>query len=458
MSDFQKARLRALELQKQKDVALLKEREAKAQREKQLAQEAEEKRRRVEALQKEARRLELINAHEALKAKQSRPWGTPTPASVPVMTKQDDYDPFAEDIFIPSKSAAAFKASIHSKPKSSTTKTPSRLKSESGPQPRTKSSKASKEQFDELSLSRKERAARAFLIKAKRSTGDSIRALVDGMDSSGNSIHKPIPTTSSSRPKPLPTTTKKTEIDGLQKLCPDREIRDRRTVDEIHRDIKARKTGSSSSITVDTSRERTESRSASPVKTKSKIIIPSTSKSNLSPTISKNTSSLGNLNRQSQNDGEMKKASSRSISPPKTKLRIPIPTSARPLSPDLKPVKRQRSSATDSETSESDSEDEEEDYGKRRRISNHSQKGVQLPSRDVISSEIQAIFRRPGRTPKPVYEDEDSGSDMEAGFEDLEREERRAARIARLEDEQEERKEKERREAKLRAKRERQRV
>ncbi|EIW70675.1 hypothetical protein TREMEDRAFT_68167 [Tremella mesenterica DSM 1558] len=418
MSDFQKARLRALELQKQKDVALLKEREAKAQREKQLAQEAEEKRRRVEALQKEARRLELINAHEALKAKQSRPWGTPTPVSAPVMTKQDDYDPFAEDVFIPSKSAAAFKASIHSKPKSSTTKLPSRLKSESGPQPRTKSSKASKEQFDELSLSRKERAARAFLIKAKRSTGDSIRALVDGMDSSGNSIHKPIPTTSSSRPKPLPTTTKKTEIDGLQKLCADREIRDRRTVDEIHRDIKARKTGSSSGATMETSRSRTESRSVSP----------------------------------------MKKASSRSISPPKTKLRIPIPTSARPLSPDLKPIKRQRSSAADSETSESDSEDEEEDSGKRRRISNHSPKGIQLPSRDVISSEIQAIFRRPGRTPKPVYEDEDSGSDMEAGFEDLEREERRAARIARLEDEQEERKERERREAKLRVKRERERV
>jgi protein SPT2 len=58
---------------------------------------------------------------------------------------------------------------------------------------------------------------------------------------------------------------------------------------------------------------------------------------------------------------------------------------------------------------------------------------------------------------RPVYSDEESGSDMEAGLSDVEEEEKRAIRIARREDELAETEERERRarKEKLRLERER---
>jgi hypothetical protein len=66
------------------------------------------------------------------------------------------------------------------------------------------------------------------------------------------------------------------------------------------------------------------------------------------------------------------------------------------------------------------------------------------------------MFRRPGAAPKrydDVYSDEDS--DMEAGLDDVEMEERRTAAIARREDMLAEQEEKAKRAAKEKAKRER---
>ena len=321
---------------------------------------------------------------------------------------------------------------------------------------RTKKSKADVSQ--DLDLTRKERSAQIFMQKAmKPSKGNSIfsiRALVEGREGpshqaghdkaqlpSAQTNYRPSPTFQKSK------TAKASKNDAeLIALCKNRDTRDLRTIDEIQKDIKARKAGSLSAAApqsgaISGSVSPSRHGSGAPVKTKTKVPIPSSAR----PTQS--VSSAGE--------------SSRSVSPakapaPNTKPKIAIPSSARPTVKSSSPRKRQRE-----ESYETDSVTSEDEPVTRKRAKQRGAGGgrKQLdedePSRAFISAQIQDLFRRPGRgPPRPVvYSDDESDSDMEAGVTDMEAEERAAARIARLEDEMEERKERERKEAKERMKR-----
>lgn len=178
----------------------------------------------------------------------------------------------------------------------------------------------------------------------------------------------------------------------LRKLCPDRDTRDLRSIDEIHSAIKSR---------------------------------------NHPPAPAPGAA------------GNRVKAK-----PP------PIPTSARPVSGGAKssskpqPTRRNRSPSSSS-TSSYESERPRKRY--------RDDDDLHEMSQAAVSAQIQALFRRPGGAPRR-YADEysdDGSSDMEAGIDDVEQEERRTAAIARREDELAEREEKERRLAKERAKKER---
>lgn len=179
--------------------------------------------------------------------------------------------------------------------------------------------------------------------------------------------------------------------DGLRVLCPDRTTRDRRTIDQIQKDIKARK-GISDTTEKRKSSSRT-SQSRSPVKQDRPI--------------------------------------SRLVPPNGTR-----------------DVKRRRSPST-SDSYESDSEDD------RRPRKSRGREKPDPVDHSQVSAMIREMFQRPGRPAPARYADSDDGSDMEAGLSDVEEEERRAAAIARREDERAEREEKERKAAKEKAKKER---
>jgi protein SPT2 len=274
-------------------------------------------------------------------------------------------------------------------------------------------------------LGRKEKAAKLFAQKAKKASGAdsvfSVRALVDGRDgapgyASGSASPSRLPTLAQ---KHVATGTMKKRgkkggevIGQLRKLCPERETRDRRTIDEIQRDIKTRK----GILPGDTDRTKSngqagDSRSLSPAKILGKPKAP------------------------------------------------PIPTSARPApssssrlppSARLPPAHRRRSPSFSSSSSSSPPPP------RKRPRSGRS------PSIDPldVSATIQSLFRRPGAPTQRYFdEDEESGgsSDMEAGLSDVEKEEERARRIARKEDEEAEREEREHRLVKERMRKERER-
>jgi protein SPT2 len=205
--------------------------------------------------------------------------------------------------------------------------------------------------------------------------------------------------------------------DELRALCPDRDTRDRRTIDEIQRDIVNARPVDLSKIHTQVDRERhgkrntaSGSRSSSPVKG---IIKPSKTK------------------------------------PP------PIPSSARPIkSPhNLPPSAKPRRARSPSSSSTTSSRSQSSIPNPRKR----SKYPPDEPSQYEISKQIQDMFRRPDRPPpgRVVYSDEESDGDMEAGLSDVEAEERRAAVLARREDERAEKEEREHRERKERLRRER---
>lgn len=174
--------------------------------------------------------------------------------------------------------------------------------------------------------------------------------------------------------------------EDLRALCPDRGSRDQRTIDEIQRDIKARKNPSSTST-------------------------------------------------------------SRSPKPDRNRI-APTPMNGRTGPGSIRPPARRRSPSTSSSASSSSTDVP----ARKRPRPGESGGGSNKPN---ISSMIQDIFRRPGR-PTPLQYDSDSeGSDMEAGYSDVEEEERRAVRIARREDEMAEKEERERKEKKERLRKER---
>ncbi|ODN79828.1 hypothetical protein L202_03722 [Cryptococcus amylolentus CBS 6039] len=367
---------RALQLQQEKEATIKREMEIKQRREKEIAREQEERRKQQEAASKEARRKELMRMNESLTKK-------PDSKAAHV-----EYDPFAEDVKRPVstpaykptvKTAAAKAASV--KPGSASA--PSRnTPSKAGPSKSGASGKSSKSSSPSFATeTRKERAARLFAQNARKSAGDSlfnIRALVESREP----VHlPPIPKTGASKPPKaqgrvsgkgrVPGGSLKTrtgaEPDELRKLCPDRDTRDRRSVDEVARDLKAKRS-----------------------------------------------------------KAEM----------------VPVKSTARPLgarNPGIRSPKRRRRSTSSEST---DSDDSIVSPPLKRRPGSFEE-----PPRSTISAEIQALFRRPGAAPQRRYDDDfsDASSDMEAGMDDVESEERRAARAARLEDQAAEREEREHR-------------
>nr|XP_019046252.1 hypothetical protein I302_04993 [Kwoniella bestiolae CBS 10118]OCF25182.1 hypothetical protein I302_04993 [Kwoniella bestiolae CBS 10118] len=449
MSEYQARKARMLELQREKEEDLKRELAAKAAREKQLVKEAEELRKRQEAAAKEARRIELMRANEALNKKVEA-----------AGKKELEYDPFAEDAR-PAPSAPSPKPST--KP-TNTKPGPSSSSKQSVPGPSSSSSskahnpnitrnhaKTKAQSNSPPPLGRKERAAKAFAQSAKKSAGDSlfsIRSLVESRDSPipGESGSAPINRTYSAGnlgsgssykassvavhgigmsnglkrdpnaarfiPGKGNRTTREqlnsqAKIDGLRKLCPDRATRDRRTIEEIQRDIKAKKGGHSGSVSPlpPPAPNSMKGKEKSPIRNK-----PTTASSSLPKPASRPPKRPPSSSSDSDSD------SSTSSARPRKKF---DPYSRRSRSPPI-------------------------------RLTEHS-------SHLDIRDEIQKLFRRPGAPVKQRYADEfsDSGSeDMEAGMSDVEEEERRTARIARREDELAEREEREHRLAKMRRKKE----
>ncbi|XAO23820.1 hypothetical protein I312_102601 [Cryptococcus bacillisporus CA1280] len=407
MSEYQALKARALEMQREKEEAMKRELAAKQEREKQLAREQEERRKRLEEASKEARRRELMRAHEELNRKAG---GAGNSAS------QADYDPFAEDvkpiatsnISKPSARSGlpkATKAALN-KPASS----PSAKAGTSNKSGNTKTGTSAKSSSPPVAavLGRKEKAARLFAQKAKKSAADSlfsVRSLVESREPAQ------APITPRAGPSLVVSTSMKSQMKGkanaggrnaavrsrlmmngkeeLRKLCPDRDIRDRRSIDEISRDLKAKR------LLTDESSPQKNTRPL--------------------------TASMSNL----------------SIPPSKAREKRPI---SNPPS-----QKTRRYSLDESTDSESDSLSSSRAKRRPKKRSRSPPNHLSEPSAAFISAEIQALFRRPGR-PQPKYADDfsdASSDDMEAGLSDVEVEERRAAKIARLEDEAAEREERE---------------
>ncbi|WWD17337.1 hypothetical protein CI109_101778 [Kwoniella shandongensis] len=456
MSDYQARKARLLELQREKEEELKRELAAKAAREKQQAKEEDERRKRLEAASKEARRLELMRANEELNKKAANGHGKGNGSSKAV---DMEYDPFAEDakpvgppiVHKPNTTKPSLK-STHS---NGTSRPSSAVPRSSNNKPaisRSSSGLITKDKASPPPLGRKEKAARAFAQQAKKSAGDSlfsVRALVEARESPGAAIplHRassngtaagPSRSTAPSsvtvhgigmanglkRAAPLQSGSggkgkgsvrdqiqRKGAEEGLRKLCPDRSTRDRRTIEEIARDIKAKKDGLTS-----TSVRGVDERRISPVKGGRPVTA---------------TNGGGGAKPIPGSSGMNRAPLSRRDDP-----RIP-PSSAR---------KRRPSTSSTSSTSSSSTSPPppKKRYDSRR---SPPLRLTEKSSAAAVSAEIQALFRRPGRPPPRTsgYDDlSDGSSDMEAALSDVELEERRAARIARKEDEAAEREERER--------------
>jgi protein SPT2 len=187
---------------------------------------------------------------------------------------------------------------------------------------------------------------------------------------------------------------RKTSVDvsSLRKLCPDRDSRDRRTVDEIQRDIRARKGGPAGApASGGRDLRRSDARDG--------------------------RDNRDNRDRDRVRDRGRDRGRDRDRDRDRDRRRR-SPSSDYSLSP---PRKRSRSSPPEA-------------------------------SRSAVSAMIQGMFSR-GRPLQQYADDDSDGSDMEAGLSDVEMEEKRALRIARREDDEAEREENVRREAKERMKR-----
>lgn len=235
-----------------------------------------QRRKRLEEASKEARRRELMRAHEELNRKTGGAGNS---------VSQAEYDPFAEDVkpiatsnipkvgILPTAIWEIFadnlqpsarggpskisKASLNRPASSTSAKTGTSNKS--GNSKTGAPSKGSSPPVAAV-LGRKEKAARLFAQKAKKSAADSlfsVRSLVESREPAQVRV-KP-----RAGPSQVPPTSMKTEMRGkangggrnaavrsrlmmngkeeLRKLCPDRDVRDRRSIDEISRDLKAKR-------------------------------------------------------------------------------------------------------------------------------------------------------------------------------------------------------------------------
>lgn len=355
---------------------------------------------------------------------------TTAPAPVPLSARQVEYNPFAEDEFAPSSLAGPSTKSklvpgggklggsnVSNKSSSSGT-----ARSTGG------KARSKREESPPLNLGRKEKAARAMAQQLKKSGKNdslfSVRHLVD-RDEKGGSVspaprapyqpnlpQKPVAPSAAARKMIAPGKKGAGAANEMRKLAPGRDGWDRRSIDEIARDLKAK-------------RPQVEgmgrTNSADEVRPVSKVVGVKRPRST-SPA----------------------KASAKPKARPP-----PIPSSARP--PPVSSSARPSSSAVQTKRP-------------RPRSPSTSSSSASPPRRGLpdldpddvagVSATIQALFRRPGAKP-PKYADSDASSDMEAGMSDVEEEERRAARIARREDELAEKEEREHRERKERMKRER---
>ncbi|KAL1405421.1 hypothetical protein Q8F55_009052 [Vanrija albida] len=392
MSEYQRLKARALELQREKEEELKRELARKAEREKQAAKDEADRRKRMEEASKQARRAELMKANEALHRSGQGDNGSGS----------NGYDPFAEvkrtePVRVAAKPVKAAASGTKSANGGSRV-TGASSSSKAGASGASKTTRnADGRKSSPPALGRKEKAALklARASKSKASAADSIfsvRALVDQRDGSrspGFASPRPPPpnrappsklppggaaraaTTPAKKPMGIAGMKKSVDVSSLRKLCPDRDSRDRRTIDEIQRDLKA----------------------------KGKPSAPPTS-----------ASRPGAPRRDSASTGRAGDAR------------------RRPRSPS---------------TSEDDSDDSDRAPRKRGR---GSPPPNGEPSRQAVSAMIQSMFNR-GR-PARTYNDDYESDDMEAGLSDVEAEEHRALRIARYEDDQAEKEEEARKTAK----------
>ncbi|WVQ99332.1 hypothetical protein IAU59_006464 [Kwoniella sp. CBS 9459] len=507
---YQARKARAMELQREKEEELRRELAAKAAREKQLAKVEEERRQRQEAAAREARRQELIRANELLNKKKDEKNGGSNDMEynpfaederrAPVVTKPVGKPTASKS---PANARQTSSKQSHPGPSASSSSTTSRTKSSSGGP--SSSSKNKDKDASPPPLGRKERAAKAFAQQAKRSGGDSlfsVRALVESRDSPGSPGRagpSRLPAHGSDRATAragsgtgpglggAPTIAihgigmanglKKDpramamvqgqgqghgkgkgsvrdqlkaqfQAEGLRKLCPDRATRDRRSIEEIQRDIKAKSkkaVGGSADVSPnpgsarDRDRDRDKKRSPERGKYGHVQLNTNTNGSSASKTGMKPPSRLDDRGRP-----------------------ISVMSSAAIASANL-PRKRRPSPSSSDSGSGSDSDISSSPRPSKKRYNARDRSPpLRLNERSSqfdVSAEIQAMFRRPGRAPLPSrrYQDDisdDGSSDMEAGLSDVEVEERRAARIARREDEEAEREERERKLAKEKRKKE----
>jgi protein SPT2 len=429
----------------------------------------------MEQLSREARARELMAANAKLVSGPG--------AGAKVGGAKDEYDPFAEDERRPASASVAGSSKLSSTKgkQSGGARTSNGHGNGNGnghgngvkapKDPRDPSKERTRNREDRggspPALGRKEKAARAFAQKAKRGgVADSVfsvRALVESREARGGSSPAHAAPGSMS-PARIPvshahthgfingtgggggggggarkTGSRKKEIVGdLLKLCPERETRDRRTIDEIHRDIKVRKGILPS--TVDRERERPlEGRAASS----------RTASASASP------------------------AKAPAISRPKPSKPPPIPSTARPSAATTSASRLPAPSRSANGHDQSQHRGQSQTHRGCGRSSSPSTSSSSTstspprkrprpgpgrsPSLDPfdVSATIQSMFRRPGAAARRYDDVESEGSsDMEAGLSDVEAEEERARRIARREDEQAEREEREHRLMKERKKRE----
>ncbi|BEJ16450.1 hypothetical protein CspHIS471_0510550 [Cutaneotrichosporon sp. HIS471] len=401
MSEYQRIKARAQALQREKEEQLKRELEAKQRREREAEKAEAERRKMMEQATKDARLKALKEANE-----RSRPIAS---------TARIEFDPFADDA-VPgpsSKPVPRKPSAVGAKSSNGTAKKPSSggtgSKQSNGVR---KEGGAQKKTSDAPMLNRKEKAALKLARQSKADSMFSVQSLVDmaeGTSSRSVSPRRPPP------PRPGPSALKKSttpamavkagtagkgmagmkkaiDVSGLRKLCPDRDTRDRRTVDEIQRDIRARKALQAGTASA----------------TSSKPL------------------SAGAL--RDSRDKERDRGRDRR-SPPRAAGK----------------VRRRSASSSDSDS------DASTPPRKRHALAGPNFDGDAPASRMAVSQLIQGMFSR-GR-PQQRYDNDSDGSDMEAGMSDIDSEEKRAAKIARREDAEEERLEAQRREAKERAKR-----
>jgi len=173
-----------------------------------------------------------------------------------VSARQVEYNPFAEDEFAPSSIAGPSKPKklVPGGGKAGGTNSPVPRNGTAQRNGVTKTKERKERETTPPLLSRKEKAARAFAMQIKKQTKAdglaSIRSLVETDERGGSNSPASKAKLQASRPIPhrlpkkmvAPTKKGAANINDLRKLAPGREGWDRRSIDEIARDLKANRT------------------------------------------------------------------------------------------------------------------------------------------------------------------------------------------------------------------------